>query len=111
MRDRVTPAVALFVFTRDQGCVAPRLGGSFMDCAGRTGLEHVKAEPRMSLRAPSCPCALLSLCDGHREPGMRAGRVWCTNAENRERCRDLLLSFGYGSHHETHVAEILAVAA
>jgi hypothetical protein len=111
MRDPVTNDVALFVLNRDQGCVAPRLGGTTMDCFGRNGLEHVKAEPRMSKRAPSCPCALLTLCDGHREPGMRAGHVWCTDAGNRERCRELLVSFGYGSHTEGHAAEILARAA
>lgn len=111
VRDRVTPDVALFVFTRDQGCVAPRLGGSFMDCAGRTGCEHVKAQPRMSRRAPSCPCALLTLCDGHREPGMRQGYVWATARENRAACRDLLASFGYGPHVEGHAAAILARVA
>lgn len=108
MRDPVTAPVALFVFTRDQGCVAPRLGGSYMDCMGREGLEHVKAEPRMSRRAPSCPCALLTLCDGHREPGMRAGYVWCTDADNRDKQRDLLLTFGYGPHVEGHAALILS---
>lgn len=111
MRDPVTPAVALFVLSRDSGCIAPRLGGSYMDCAGRDGLEHVKAEPRMSRRAPSCPCSLAVLCDGHREPGMRAGYVWCTDAENRERCRAHLASFGYGEHVEGHAALILAGVA
>jgi hypothetical protein len=111
MRDAVTPPVALFVFDRDQGCAAPRLGGSFLDCAGRNGLEHVKHEPRMSKRAPSCPCSLLTLCDAHREPGMKAGYVWCTDADNRERCRDHLAAFGYGPHHGGHAAEILIRAA
>lgn len=110
MKDPVTEDVALFVLTRDKGCVAPRLGGSFIDCAGRNGLEHVKAEPRMSKRAPSCPCALLTLCDGHREPGMRAGRVWCTDADNRERQRAHLRDLGYGPHIEGHAALILAAS-
>lgn len=105
MKDSVIEAVALFVLNRDKGCVAPQLGGSFMDCAGRNRLEHVKAEPRMSKRAPSCPCALLTLCSGHTEDGMRAGHVWAT--ANREACRDLLASFGYGEHREGHAAEIL----
>lgn len=111
MRDPVKPDVALFVLTRDDGCMAPRLGGSFLDCAGREGLEHVKAEPRMSRRAPSCPCALVTLCDGHREPGMKAGYVWCTDRENRDRCRAYLVAFGYGPHHDGHVAAILTRAA
>jgi hypothetical protein len=62
----------------------------------------------MSRRAPSCPCALLTLCEMHTEPGMKAGRVWATSHENREACRDYLADFGYGEHHEGHAAEILA---
>ena len=34
------------------------------------------------------------------EPGMRAGYVWCTDALNREKQRDYLLSFGYTHEHE-----------
>lgn len=111
MRDRVTAAVALFVLRRDGGCQAPYLGGTFMDCAGRDHLEHVKSEPRMGHRAPSCPCALVTICEGHSEPGMRAGYVWATSREAREACRDYLAAFGYGPHHETHAVEILAGVA
>lgn len=88
--DRVKPEVALFVFQRDQGCMAPRLGGSFMDCFGRDRLEHVKAEPRMGRRAEPDDAHLLTLCEGHTEPGMRAGYVWCTDKANREACREYL---------------------
>lgn len=108
MRDRVSPELALAVFARDQGCLAPRLGGSFMDCAGRNGLEHVKAEPRAARRAPSCLCGLVTLCDGHREPGMKAGRVWCTDKRNREECRAYLRDFGYGPHVAGHLAALSA---
>lgn len=111
MRDPVTNAVALFVLTRDAGCIAPRLGGTVMDCWGRNRLEHVKAEPRMSSRAPSCPCALLTLCEGHTEPGMRRGYVWATDRENRAACRALLQTFEYGEHVEGHAALILAGVA
>lgn len=90
MRDRVTPAVALEVFTRDDGCVAQRCGGTFMDCRGRLRLEHVKDEPRMGRRAPSDPAHLVTLCEGHTEAGMRAGYVWCTDRKNREAMRDYL---------------------
>ena len=90
MRDPVTPEVALAVLARDAGCVAPRLGGSFMDCAGRNRLEHVKDEPRMGRRAPSDPAHLVTLCEGHTEPGMRAGYVWCTDRKNRAAMRDYL---------------------
>ena len=89
-RDRVTPEMALAVFTRDRGCVAPRLGGSAMDCFGRDGIEHVKVEPRMGRRAESRMDRLVTLCDGHREPGMRAGHVWATTRANRAACREYL---------------------
>lgn len=112
MRERVTSVVAVFVLDRDQGCMAPRLGGSFLDCAGRNRIEHVQlGYGRTGRRAPSCPCALLTLCEGHTETGMRAGYVWATAHVNRERCRGHLLSFGYGEHHATHAAEILTGVA
>jgi hypothetical protein len=89
-RDPVSPALALSVFTRDSGCLAPRLGGSFMDCWGRLRIEHVKAEPRMGVRAEPQLDRLATLCEGHTEPGMRAGYVWCTDARNRQALRDYL---------------------
>ena len=89
-RDRVSPTLALAVFTRDQGCVAPRLGGSFMDCWGRNRIEHVKAEPRMGKRAEPRPDRLLTLCEGHTEPGTRAGYCWATDKTNRYAMREYL---------------------
>jgi hypothetical protein len=85
---RVSAALALSIFERDGGCMAPRLGGSAMDCWGRLRIEHVKSEPRMGLRAESDPEHLMALCEGHTEPGMRAGYVWAT--ANREACRAYL---------------------
>jgi len=65
-RDPVTREVAMAVLKRDGGnCVAPFLGGSFMDCGGRTTLDHVKDEPRMGVRAPSDMAHLVTLCEGH----------------------------------------------
>jgi hypothetical protein len=64
-KDPVTPELALAVLRRDQGCVAPRLGGSFMDCGGRSTLDHVKDEPRMGVRAPSDMAHLVTLCEAH----------------------------------------------
>ena len=64
-KDPVTQAVAIAVIQRDGGCVAPRLGGSFMDCGGRTTLDHVKDEPRMGVRAPSDVQHLVTLCEAH----------------------------------------------
>ena len=87
-RRRVTAEEAAAVFTRDgYQCLAPRLGGTSMDCWGRNRIEHVKREPRMGQRGD----LLGTLCEGHTEPGMRAGYVWCTNAENRRRMREYLL--------------------
>lgn len=92
-RDRVSPETALAVFARDQGCMAPRLGGSYMDCAGRDGLEHVQdGYGRMGRRAKSDPAHLVTLCDGHREPGMKAGYVWCTDKVNRQAMREYVAS-------------------
>lgn len=110
MRDNVTPEVALFVFLRDHGCQAPYLGGTMFDCWGTEGLEHVKSEPRMGKRAPSCPCGLVVLCDGHREAGMKAGRVWCTDRENRAACRAYLQTFDYGEHVDGHADTIISRA-
>lgn len=90
--DAVPEAVALAVFARDRGCLAPRLGGSIMDCWGRLRIEHVKREARMGRRGD----LLGTLCEGHTEPGMRAGYVWCTDAENRRRMRELLLDIEAG---------------
>ena len=89
-RDRVPPELALAVFARDDGCVAPRLGGTAHDCFGRLRIEHVKAEPRMGKRAEPRMDRLVTLCEGHTEPGMRAGFVWCTARENRAAMRSYL---------------------
>ena len=89
-RDRVSPTLALAVFTRDQGCVAPRLGGSHMDCWGRNRIEHVKAEPRMGVRAEARLDRLVTLCEGHTEPGTKAGYCWATDKANRQAMREYL---------------------
>jgi hypothetical protein len=107
-KDAVSPELALAVFTRDQGCVAPRLGGTAMDCFGRNRIEHVKAQSRIGKRAEPCLCRLLTLCEGHTEPGMRAGYVWCTDRVNRERCRGYLRDFGYSSHVDGHLDGLVA---
>lgn len=91
-RDPVTPEVALAVFARDGGCLAPRLGGSAMDCWGRNRIEHVKREPRMGRRGD----LLGTLCQGHTEDGTRAGYCWATDAENRRRMREHLLAIEAG---------------
>jgi hypothetical protein len=86
----VSPSLALSVFKRDGGCVAPRLGGTAMDCWGRLRIEHVKAAARMGVRAENVPERLVTLCEGHTEPGMRAGYVWCTDKRNRAAMRHYL---------------------
>jgi hypothetical protein len=89
-RDAVSPELALAVFARDGGCLAPRLGGTAFDCWGRNRIEHVKAEPRLGKRAEARMDRLLTLCEGHTEPGMKAGYVWATDRRNREAMRAYL---------------------
>ena len=91
---RVSSELALAVFARDEGCLAPRLGGTAHDCFGRLRIEHVKAEPRMGKRAESRMDRLATLCEGHTEPGMRAGYVWCTDRRNRAALRAYLAGLG-----------------
>lgn len=86
--DKVTPERAQEVFKRDQGCLAPRLGGSRLDCWGRDRIEHVKRHARMGVLGD----LLGTLCEGHTEPGMKAGYIWCTDAVNRRRMREHLES-------------------
>lgn len=86
-RDPVTTETALAVFARDGACLAPRLGGSMMDCAGRLRIEHVKREARMGRRGD----LLGSLCQGHTEDGARAGYCWATDAVNRRAMREYLI--------------------
>ncbi len=87
----MSPEMADAVRRRDTGCVAPRLGGSEMDCWGQSRIEHVKKEVRMSSRAEPRMSRLVELCQGHTEDGMRAGYIWCTDAENRRKMRKYLL--------------------
>lgn len=87
-KDPVTPALRLAVLRRDDGCVAPRLGGSFLDCFGELRLDHIKREPRMGLRAESTLGTLVTLCDGHSEAGMRGGHQW--NTAHRPELREYL---------------------
>jgi hypothetical protein len=89
-RQSVPSEVAIAVLRRDAGCVAPRLGGSAADCWGRDRIEHVKKEPRMGVRAEPLMSRLVTLCEGHTEPGMKAGYVWCTAKVNREAMREYL---------------------
>ena len=78
------------MFERDDGCVAPRLGGSAMDCWGRDTIEHVKKELRAGKRAePEMGC-LVTLCEGHTEPGARGGVSWNATKANRELVRAYL---------------------
>jgi hypothetical protein len=72
-----------------------------MDCWGRNRLEHVKRDLRMGRRAESVPECLVTLCEGHTEPGMRGGYVWCTDKQNRIAMREYLRTVA--NPHETHV--------
>ena len=56
----------------------------FGKCQGRIRIEHVKSAPRLGKRAEPDLAHLMSICEGHTEPGMRAGSVWVTTKANRE---------------------------
>ena len=90
-KDPVPATLALEVFKRDGGCVAPRLGGTVHDCWGRLRIEHVKAEPRLGKRAEARLDRLVTLCQGHTEDGTRAGYCWATDRLNRALMRTYLL--------------------
>lgn len=96
-QDPVTPEMAATIFLRDGGCVAPRIGGSAADCWGRMTIEHVKRELRAAKRAEPVPECLVTLCEGHTEPGRRAGYQWNTDKRNRALVRDYL------ANQHTHV--------
>ena len=90
----VTPELRARRVQADDGkCVAPRLGGTSLDCWGRNRIEHVKDHPRMGVRAESDMAHLVTLCQGHTEDGMRAGYVWATDRENRDAMRRYLRGF------------------
>lgn len=68
-RDPVTPELRIAVFTRDQGCVAPRLGATD-DCRSPLTLDHIQSGyGRMGKRAPSDPAHLVSVCWHHHLDG------------------------------------------
>ena len=73
--------------------MAPRLGGSFLDCWGRSTLAHVKKEARMAKRAEPQEDRLVEICQGHAEDGMKAGYVWVTDKKNIEAMRTYLVSY------------------
>lgn len=64
-RDPVTAEVRIAVLRRDAGCVAPRLGAAYHECAGPLTLDHVKDQPRMGQRAPSDMAHLVTICRYH----------------------------------------------
>lgn len=66
-RDPVTPTMALRVFARDRGCLAPQLSGDIeaVSCGGRLTLDHVRDQPMMGKRAPSDERHLATVCEAH----------------------------------------------
>ena len=88
-RDAVSPYLAAQVFARDGGCIAPRLGAE-TPCWGRLTIDHVKAQLRMGKRAEPRPDRLVSICEGHTEPGMKAGISWNATKANRAKVRAYL---------------------
>jgi hypothetical protein len=91
--DPVTGDVTLEVLGRDGGCVAVLLGELPSSCSGRLTLDHVyrHAGGTKGVRAPSRAATLVTLCEGHTEPGMRSGSQW--NTANRQLLRRYLEGF------------------
>ncbi len=82
-RDPVTPEVAEIVLERDAGCVGPKVEMPGL-CRGRIELDHV-AGLGLSLRGPSTPANLVSLCSYHHRVKTEASRIF----------RPLLLAYLY----------------
>lgn len=89
-KDPVTPELRLALFERDGSCIAPLVGGSALDCWGRSTIEHVKSELRLGRRAPSDMGHCVVLCEGHSENGSRGGFQWNTAKQNRAAVRAYL---------------------
>lgn len=67
--DPVTPYLRFQVLSRDQGCVAPRLGATD-PCSGRLTIEHVRDHAATGgRRAPSDLAHCLTLCLHHHLDG------------------------------------------
>lgn len=58
------------------------------NCWGRWRIEHVKKAARFGKRAEPEMARLMAICEGHAEPGMKAGAIWVT--AHRQECRDYL---------------------
>lgn len=86
---RMRPGEAVAIFERDGGCIAPRLGGTVHDCWGRLTIEHIKDQLRMGVRGTKA----VTLCEGHTEPGMKAGYSWNLDKRNRVLVREYLAQF------------------
>jgi hypothetical protein len=61
----------------------------FGKCWGRWTMDHVNKQATRGKRAPHSLATVISLCEGHTEPGMKAGHVW--NTANRPLIRTYLL--------------------
>ena len=87
--DQIIRERAIRAAKRGRICVAPFIDFSeSQKCSGRTTLDHIKDEQRMGVRAPSDIGHLVSLCEGHTEAGMKAGRQW--NTAHRKELREYL---------------------
>ena len=86
---RFPPKLRLEVFALDGGCVAPQIDPECGPCSGRLTLEHVRPGGG-AMGAPKVHEArwCVSLCEGHTEPGMKAGRVW--NLSHKPQLREFL---------------------
>lgn len=74
-------ALRAAVFARDAYlCVAPVVDPKELGrCWGGLTLDHVKDDPRSSVKAEDDEEHLVVVCDGHSERGARAGYQWNTS--------------------------------
>lgn len=66
-----------YVWERDRGCVAHRLGVAVMSaCAGSPSFDHVRASGGLGIKSPTHRSNGVILCLHHHRAKTEYGRVW-----------------------------------
>lgn len=71
----IPPTLRIEVFTRDGGCVGPRVGMGY-PCVGALEPDHVRASHAMGMKSRTTADNLVSLCSQHHRMKTEAGRTW-----------------------------------
>lgn len=94
----VPPAMKLYVFQRDAGCVGfGRLPG---ECQGNLEPDHVRVGG-MGIKSVTCPCNLVSACREHHRYKTEHGR------DVRPVFLEHLAKFTYGPHVPGHLEALV----